>query len=1106
MRSRLRSLCPALLSALFVSPATAAVSNRLLIIGVDGAGGSYTQTANMPNLDALAAAGSARYDWLNEGALTPNPPEGYGASGVNWSTITTGASAPHHGVVDNSFGGNHFDEYPFFFKYLKEQDPTLFTASIVNWNPINSQILDDSYANFALGGVSDVAVATAAADLLTGGDPDAIFLHFDQVDHAGHSQGWGSAGYYAALQNVDSLIGNVMTTLNARPGVVNGDESWLVMMISDHGGQGTGHTASQGLINWQVPFVISGPAVPDGAALKQGTLRDLVPTALWHLGVDPFSTPVDGQVVGIPFGSPNGIVGDLNQDGVVSGNGKGPVATDDVTAFVQGWLTSNHPTVAESYFKGDLNLDRVTDLKDWIILNKLDPAMGQAVFSSLAVPEPAAGGLAALSLAAFAACRRRFRTTRRLQAAAPLALAIAAATASAPASDAGLNLVINRDTGAMTITSNSGTSQPIIGYQITSSAGSFNQSGWTPIAGRLDDAGDGTIDSDDDWLVLTAANSVGDLSEVSLGAGSIAGGASINLGAAWAKYYQDSTDVEFLYADGVGDEPLVGGVQFTGNGGASYPRSDVNFDGRLDSEDWSNLSTLFGSNLVNKSIAQRYRLGDLTGDGAHTLDDVLQFRLDYDAANGLGAFAAMTSGVPEPAGLLLFACSALGVIAIRRSRLTGSRPLLAACALLAVVSITSEAHATTLLSQSFNSIPLGPKVDEALAGANVWSKTPPAGWSIDDSGMPAGGMTEWRGWSFTSPAWWSQAAADQGRSQFTKGTGVIAVADPDEWDDKTHASGTYNSFLRTSSISLAGANAGSARLRFDSSWMPEGVQTATVTASYNGGPATEVLRWESEGGNQSFYKSANTNETVTIPLNNPAGAANVTLSFGMTNAGNNWWWAIDNLVVFTPLTLQVDATSGAMKILGDSTVALTGYEIASPSGSLNPAGWKAGNLDAQNVGAPTRAAADFNNRGGVTASDLALWKTAFGVNAIADSDDDNDSDGADFLRWQRQFGQTTDVGSTWLTLLGTESQLIESYLQGSSTFAADRTIGAGFDVAQGTRDLQFTYTTLAGEKGVGAIQYINLPPIAAIPEPTTAALISIASLSLLLIRPRVSTN
>jgi hypothetical protein len=438
----------------------------------------------------------------------------------------------------------------------------------------------------------------------------------------------------------------------------------------------------------------------------------------------------------------------------------------------------------------------------------------------------------------------------------------------------------------------------------------------------------------------------------------------------------------------------------------------------------------------------------------------------------------------------------------RRSRLSATpRRLTVACTLL-TAAIASHANATTLLQQNFNGLTLGPSVNETPAATNVWTKTAPAGWSIDDSGMPVGGVTEWKGWSFADPAWWSNVAGDQGRSQFTKGTGVIAVADPDEWDDLPHDAGTYNSFLKTPAISLAGVGAGSARLRFDSSWMPEVLQTATVTASYNGGAATEVLRWESEGGNQNFFKAANTNETVTVSLNNPGGAANVTLSFGMTNAGNNWFWAVDNLVVFTPLTLQVDATSGAMKILSDASIALTGYEIASPSGSLNPTGWKAGNLDAQNLGAPTPAAADFNNTGGVNAADLALWKTAFGTNANADADDDGDSDGADFLRWQRQFGQTSDAGSTWLTLLGTESQLIESYLQGSSTFATDRTIGAGFDAVQGTRDLQFTYTTLAGEKGTGFVQYVNLPAVAAIPEPTAIALCSIASLGLLLMRPR----
>ena len=86
---------------------------------------------------------------------------------------------------------------------------------------------------------------------------------------------------------------------NARPGVVSGSEDWLVLITADHGGEGTSHFASQGLINWEVPFVISGDSVPAGTMLPQGTLRDVATTALWHLGVDPFGTNVDGRVRGI---------------------------------------------------------------------------------------------------------------------------------------------------------------------------------------------------------------------------------------------------------------------------------------------------------------------------------------------------------------------------------------------------------------------------------------------------------------------------------------------------------------------------------------------------------------------------------------------------------------------------------------------------------------------------------------------------------------------------------------------------------------------------------------------------------------------------------------
>ncbi len=54
-------------------------------------------------------------------------------------------------------------------------------------------------------------------------------------------------------------------------------------------------------------------------------------------------------------------------------------------------------------------------------------------------------------------------------------------------------------------------------------------------------------------------------------------------------------------------------------------------------------------------------------------------------------------------------------------------------------------------------------------------------------------------------------------------------------------------------------------------------------------------------------------------------------------------------------------------------------------------------------------AADFDNSGGVRAADLALWRSNYGPSAVGDADGDNDTDGNDFLIWQRELGQGSGV-------------------------------------------------------------------------------------------------
>jgi glucose/arabinose dehydrogenase len=117
-----------------------------------------------------------------------------------------------------------------------------------------------------------------------------------------------------------------------------------------------------------------------------------------------------------PSGPPNGIVGDVNQDGRVFGDGTGPADTDDLTAFKAGWYTTGHSTILDKYTHGDLNLDGTTNLADYYLMYNAYLAAGGSAADfdrALGVPEPSTWIMALAGAAALIACGKRRRGTAR---------------------------------------------------------------------------------------------------------------------------------------------------------------------------------------------------------------------------------------------------------------------------------------------------------------------------------------------------------------------------------------------------------------------------------------------------------------------------------------------------------------------------------------------------------------------------------------------------------------------------------------------------------------------------------------------------------------------
>jgi len=273
-----------------------------LVIGIDGLGAMGIGNSVTPNLDALidgtwavrrgeavdynGAFGAQAYAGGTVGTATQQAT----SSGPGWSTILTGVWVDRHNVPNNSFTAPDYVNNPSYLELIERNNASAYTAAISQWSPIDSFIVSAAGANgFPVdyrGTGGESAITSQAVTQLQTNDVRAMFLHYDDVDGAGHSSGISSTSYRNTLNGVDAEIGTVLDAVAARPNFAN--EQWQIIVTGDHGHTLGGGHGGQSNLERTIPFIVSSQTISQGyipSASGQDSHADVAPTVLSHMGI-----------------------------------------------------------------------------------------------------------------------------------------------------------------------------------------------------------------------------------------------------------------------------------------------------------------------------------------------------------------------------------------------------------------------------------------------------------------------------------------------------------------------------------------------------------------------------------------------------------------------------------------------------------------------------------------------------------------------------------------------------------------------------------------------------------------------------------------------------
>jgi len=266
------------------APLTVGASiEHVVVIGCDGMGSlAFTET-NAPVMRRLMREGA----WtLRARGVMPT------SSSPNWASMIMGAGPEQHGVTSNEWETNKFDiaptvvgtggMFPTIFGALRAQRPTARILCVHDWDGFG-RLMERSAVDVLENVKGSPATAQRAVELVKERKPNFLFIHFDDVDHAGHKFGWKTPEYFEAVEMIDGLIGQVLASLD-EAGI---RKQTLVLVTADHGGVEKKHGGTT-MAELEIPWIIAGPGVRVGHQIQSAVnTYDTAATLAMVFGIKP---------------------------------------------------------------------------------------------------------------------------------------------------------------------------------------------------------------------------------------------------------------------------------------------------------------------------------------------------------------------------------------------------------------------------------------------------------------------------------------------------------------------------------------------------------------------------------------------------------------------------------------------------------------------------------------------------------------------------------------------------------------------------------------------------------------------------------------------------